>query len=115
MKIILNWILGAIAITIAAYLLPGVHLAGVLPALVVAIVLGLINSFIRPLLIILTLPINILSLGLFTLVINALLIQLTSLLVPGFAIDNFWWALVFGVVLFFINLALGVKNRIPAN
>lgn len=109
MKILVNWLLSALAITVSAYLLPGVEIKNFVTALAVAVILGLINSFIRPVLILLTLPINILTLGLFTLVINACLILLTSLLMPGFVVASFWWALLFGIVLFFVNSIFGVN------
>jgi len=96
-----------LAIIITAYLLPGVKLTGFFAALVTALILGLINAFIRPVLILLTLPLNILTLGLFTLVINALLIMLAAAIVPGFAVQGFWWALLFGLVLAIVNYALG--------
>ena len=110
MQILIHWLLSALAIMVAAYLLPGVHLAGFFPALVAAVVIGLVNTFIKPVLIILTLPINILTLGLFTLVINALLIMLASALVPGFTVDGFGWAILFSIVLFFVNWGLGLKR-----
>jgi putative membrane protein len=105
---LVQWLVYALAIVITAYLLPGVRLSGFFAALVTALVLGLINTFIRPLLLLLTLPINILTLGLLTLVINALLIMLTSAIVPGFKVTGFWWALLFSLVLAVINYALGV-------
>lgn len=103
MDILLNLIVSTIAVFVTAYILPGVKLEGWTSALVLAIVLGIINAFIRPILLILTLPINILTLGLFTFVIIALCVMLASLIVPGFHIDGFWWALAFGVVLAIIN------------
>ena len=106
MTFLIHWLIRAVAIVITAYLLPGVHLTGFIAALATADVLGLINTFIKPLLLLLTLPLNILTLGLFTLVINALLIMLTSALVPGFAVAGFGWALLFGLVLSVINYAL---------
>src|SRR4030042_1950580 len=99
MKILGDWIVYSLAILVAAYLLPGVHVAGFLTALAVAVVLGIINAVIKPILVILTLPINILTLGLFTLVINAALVLLTGKLVTGFKVDGFWWALAFSLVL----------------
>ena len=108
MTFLIHWLIRAIAIVITAYLLPGVQLSGFSAALVTAVVLGLINTFIRPLLLLLTLPLNILSLGLFTLVINALLIMLTSALVPGFLVAGFGWALLFGLVLSIVNYFLQV-------
>jgi len=91
---------------IAAYLLPGVHVIDLWTALVVALVMGILNVLIKPLLIILTLPITIITFGLFLLVINALLVLLASHIVPGFTVDGFWWALLFSLVISFINLVL---------
>lgn len=108
MSILVLWLIRAIAIVITAYLLPGVRLSGFGTALIAALVLGLVNTLIKPLLIILTLPLNILTLGLFTFVINALLILLTSTLVPGFAVSSFFWALIFSLVLSVINSLLGM-------
>jgi len=107
MSFLLQWLVSGLAIIITAYLLPGVKLTGFFAALVTALILGLINAFIRPVLILLTLPLNILTLGLFTLVINALLIMLAAAIVPGFAVQGFWWALLFGLVLAIVNYALG--------
>ena len=106
MGFLISWLIYALAIFITAYLLPGVRLTGYAAALATAVVLGLINTFIRPLLLLITLPVNILTLGLFTLVINALLIMLTSAIVPGFYVAGFWQALLFSVVLFIVNYAL---------
>lgn len=103
MKIILNWFLSAVAIAITAYLLPGVTITGVVAVLVLAIVLGAINAILRPILILLTLPLNILTLGLFTFVINALLVLLAAAIVPGVAIGSFWWALLFALVLSIVS------------
>jgi putative membrane protein len=108
MSLLVHWLIYAIAIVITAYLLPGVRLSGFSAALVAALVLGLVNTFIKPVLLLLTLPLNILTLGLLTFVINALLIMLTSTLVPGFVVTGFWWALLFSLVLSIINYALGV-------
>jgi putative membrane protein len=77
----------------------GVHVADFVTALIVAIVLGLLNIFIKPILVILTLPVTILTLGLFLLVINALIILLCTKIVGGFSVDTFWTALLFSVVL----------------
>jgi putative membrane protein len=111
MRILLHWFLSALAIVIVAYLLPGVSLSGFLPALVLAVVLGLINAVLRPLLLILTLPINVLSLGLFTLVINGLLIELAGVIVPGFHVRSFWWAMLFSIVLFLVNWIIKSVER----
>jgi putative membrane protein len=108
MTFLVHWLIRAVAIVITAYLLPGVRLSGFFAALVTALVLGLINTFIKPLLLLLTLPLNILTLGLLTFVINALLILLTSSIVPGFVVAGFWWALLFSLVLSIVNYVLGV-------
>lgn len=108
MTLLIQWLIYAVAIIITAYLLPGVRLSGFFAALVTALVLGLVNTFIKPLLLLLTLPLNILTLGLFTFVINALLIMLTSSVVPGFTVTGFGWALLFSLVLSIINYVLGV-------
>jgi putative membrane protein len=103
MPLILHWIIATAAVLIAAYLLPGVAVSGVFTALVVAVVLGLANALIRPLLLLLTLPITILTLGLFTFVINALMILLVASIVPGFHVDGFWWALLFSIILTLVS------------
>jgi len=102
MNIFINWLIMAIAVVFSAYILPGVTLSGFGAALLAALVLGLINAFIKPLLLLLTLPINILTLGLFTLVINAVVIMMASAIVPGFKVDGFWYAMLFSIVLSFV-------------
>jgi putative membrane protein len=111
MKTITRWIISALAIGVTAYLLPGVHVSGIVSALVLAIVLGAINTFIRPVLVILTLPLSIFTLGLFTLVLNALLIMLATFIVPGFSVNNFWWAFLFGIVLAIVHAVLHKFDR----
>jgi len=110
---LLNWLIASLSIGIAAYLLPGISLSGFFAALVTALILGLINAFIKPVLIILTLPLNILTLGLLTFVINALLIMLTGVLIPGFIVQGFWWALLFSLILSPINWALSAISPDP--
>ncbi|TGU72451.1 phage holin family protein [Geomonas terrae] len=108
MGLIIKWLLNGVAIVITAYLLPGVSLTGFGAALITALVLGLINTFIKPVLMLLTLPLNILTLGLLTFVINALLIMLTSALVSGFTVHGFGWALLFSLVLSIVSYILNV-------
>ncbi len=105
MSTLIHWIISAIAIGITAFLIPGATV-GAVSALVAAVVLGAINAFIKPLLILLTLPVNVLTLGLFTFVINALLIMLTSAIVPGFKVDGFLTALLFSLVLSIVNIVM---------
>ncbi|MCE5317671.1 MAG: phage holin family protein [Parachlamydia sp.] len=111
MNILIYILLSSIAIFIAAYILPGVHLASYFTAVIVAVVLGIINSIIRPILFILTLPINILTLGLFTFVIMGALVMRTSAIVPGFKVDSFWWAMGFAIVLWIINSFLSKLEK----
>lgn len=99
-------ILNAIAFYVTAYLVPGVTIAGWSALLVVSIVWGILSILVKPILILLTLPINILTLGLFTFVINALLILLTSKLVPGFVVSSFGTALLAAIVLALVSLVL---------
>jgi putative membrane protein len=103
MSVITNLIISTLAVIVIAYILPGVTVTGLISAFIVAIVLGILNILIRPLLIILTLPINILTLGLFTFVINAVIVLIASAIVPGFKVNGFWAALVFAIVLAVIN------------
>lgn len=102
MKLFFQWLVAAIAIAIAAYLVPGVSITPIAIA-VAAVVIAALNLLIRPVLFILTLPLNILTLGLFTFVINALLVMLAAAIVPGFTIAGFWQALLFGIVLTIVN------------
>ncbi len=104
MDLLIRLVISTVAVFVTAYILPGIHLeGGWTKALIVAVVLGLVNAFIRPILLILTLPINILTLGLFTFVIMALMILLVGAIVPGFVVDNFWWALAFALIFSIIN------------
>ncbi len=103
MNIIINLILSGVAVFVAGYILPGVHIENFTAALVMAVVLGVINAFLRPIILILTLPVNLMTLGLFTFVINALLVLLADKFVDGFSIDGFLWALILSVVLTLIN------------
>jgi putative membrane protein len=102
----------AVAILIAVFVLPGVHIDGTLTAIMVAVVLGLLNSFIKPILIILTIPITILTLGLFLLVINILIIRWASEIVPGFKVDSWFWALLFSFIVSLISSFINslIKN-----
>ena len=108
MKILINLVLSAVAVFVTARILPGVTLDGFMTALVVAVVLGAANAVLRPILIILTLPINVLTLGLFTLVIIGGMVELVSWLVPGFQVASFWSALAFALVLWVIGGVLSI-------
>ena len=94
MRFVLVWILNAVALLIVAYLFPGVQVLDWKAAAIAALVLGLVNALVKPVLVILTLPITVLTLGLFLLVINALLFWAVASLVPGFSVTGFWSALI---------------------
>jgi putative membrane protein len=103
MQLIGYLLINGSAVFIASYILPGVQVDSFLTAVVVAVVLGVVNISLKPLLILLTLPLTIITLGLFTFVINALLVLLTDALIPGFSVDNFLWALVFSFVISLVS------------
>jgi putative membrane protein len=113
MNILISWLVSALVILTASYILPGVHVENFTAALVTAIVLGVINLFIKPFILLLTLPITLVTFGLFALVINAALILLAGSVVPGFTVDGFWWALLFSIVLSLINAFLNSANKQP--
>ncbi len=95
----INLLLSALAVFVSAKILPGVHIEGLMASIWVALLLGLVNAVIRPILLAVSLPINVVTLGIFTFVINALMILLVDTLVGSFTVDNFWWALIFSLVL----------------
>ncbi len=99
MKTLLTFLTSALAISIAAWIVPGVGISNLWAALFLVIILSLINLVIKPLVLFLTLPLNLLTLGLFTFVINALMISLAAYLTPGFAVSGFWSALLFSLIL----------------
>lgn len=106
LQILTNLIIGGLAVLVSAYILPGVKVDGFLTALVVSILLSIVNTFIKPLVFFLTLPINILTLGLFSLVINALMVKLVTIFVPGFQVDGLFWAFIFGLVISVVSGAI---------
>lgn len=107
-SILVNWVLSALAILVVANIVPGFNVDSFQTALIVALVLGIANAIIKPILVILTLPINIITLGLFTFVINALLLLGVSALVTGFTITGFIPALIAAVILWAINLIINI-------
>lgn len=109
MNFLIRLLVTALAAMLTAYLLPGVTIRDFISALVLALVLAILNLLVKPILIILTLPATIFTLGLFLLVINAIIILLASKLVKGFSVDGFWWALIFSLVLTVIS---GIMNGI---
>ena len=103
---VVKLLINTVAALIAAYLLSGVHIDSVTTALIVAIVLALLNTFIKPILVILTIPITVVTLGLFLLIINVLIIKWTDSLVDGFEVDNWLWALLFSLVISIVSSIL---------
>lgn len=103
----MNWIVrflfSGLAVVLTAYLLPGVSVEDYWTALIVALVLSLVNIFVKPILILFTIPLTFITLGLFLLVINALMILLTDYFVDGFLVEGFWWALLFSLILSLFN------------
>ncbi|MFD2999456.1 phage holin family protein [Pontibacter toksunensis] len=99
MGLIIKLLIVVAASLFASYVLPGVHITGFVSALILALVLAVLNAIVRPILVFLTIPVTILTLGLFLLVINALIIMLAGAIVPGFTVDGFLWALLFSLVL----------------
>jgi putative membrane protein len=103
----MNWLirllLNGLAVLLAAYLLPGVSVDGYGTALIVALVLAIVNVLVKPILVLLTIPVTILTLGLFLLVINAAIILFVDNLVDGFMVEGFWWALLFSLILSIFN------------
>jgi putative membrane protein len=98
-----------LAIIFTAYLLPGISVDDFLTGIVIAALLALLNITIKPVLIFLTIPITLITLGLFLLVINGFLVIIASMIVPGFTVDSFWWALLFSLILSLVNSLLGVS------
>lgn len=113
MKLILRWLVSAGALMLIAMYVPGIKVASFYSALIAALIFGLINALIRPIAVLLTLPINLLTLGVFTLIINALMFWLASTIVKGFFVAGFWpafWgAVIMWVVAWATNMLLGKK------
>ena len=113
MKILVNWVVSALSLYILSFLFSGIVFDNFAAALITSIILGLVNAIIKPILIVLTLPINILTLGLFSLVINACMLLLASDFSSGFYVDSFATAFFASIVLSVINAILSsfVKNK----
>ena len=114
--LVIRWIATTFAVLLADFLLDGIAVSGFVSALFAAAMLGILNAVFRPVLLILTLPINLLSLGLFTFVINALMLKMASGLIPGFHVEGFWTAvfgaLLIGLVSFFLTASVGERGTI---
>jgi putative membrane protein len=103
---IIRWLTLTAAIVITAYLLDGIHVSGFFSALFAAAALGILNAFFRPIALFLTLPINILSFGLFTFVINAVMLKMASSIIPGFEVHGFWTSIAGALLISIVSWAL---------
>lgn len=114
--ILVRWLILTLAILVAAYLLEGIRISGFWSALLAAAILGVLNALLRPILLIVTLPINILTFGLFTFVINALLLMMASGVIAGFEVRGFWWAvggsLLISLVSWLLNGFVGERGTV---
>lgn len=106
MNLLIKWLVMTVSILIGAYLLPGVVISGFWAAFCLALLLGILNVLLKPILILITLPVNILTLGLFTFVINAFIILIASSVIKGFYVEGFWAAMLFSIVLSVISYVL---------
>jgi putative membrane protein len=106
MKLLVLWLVNALALMAVAYLLPGITVASFITALIAALVLGLANTVIRPILVLLTLPATLLTLGLFIFVINGLLFWLVGSFVSGFGVAGFWWGVIGAITYSVVSWAL---------
>lgn len=106
MGFFIRWIILTVAIVIASYLLDGIRISGFFSALFAAAILGILNAIFRPILIILTLPLNIMTLGLFTFAINAVLLMMVSGVISGFVVSGFWSAVLGSFIISLVSFVL---------
>ena len=111
MSFIIRLLLSTMAVIVSAYILPGVAVDSFTTAILAALIISLLNVLVKPILIILPIPFTILTLGLFLLVINAIIILLASSVITGFTVDGFWYALLFSIVLSFVNSLLSGNSQ----
>ncbi len=112
MRWIIKLVITTLAVLVTAYILPGVEIEDIFTAMVMSIVLAVLNIFVKPLLLIFTLPLTVITFGLFLFVINALVVLLAAELVPGVLIDGFWWAVLFSIIL---SLVVSVLESFQGN
>lgn len=111
LRLLLHFVVSVAAVALTAYLLPGVSFDSVTALILATLVLGVINVLIRPVVSLITLPINMITLGLFGFFLNGAFVLLAAKLVSGFAVANFWWALAFSLVLTVVHWVLHVFDR----
>ena len=112
MNLILRWVLNTLALFVVAYIVPNFYYRDWISLAIAALVLGLLNALVRPILFVLTLPLTVVTLGLFLFVLNAIMLELTAWLVPGFDIDGFGWAIVGAIVLTLVSLVTDRIGRV---
>jgi putative membrane protein len=112
MKIIADWLVSAVSLVLVSRFVSGIHFADFVSAILAAVIIGLVNLLVKPLIVLFTLPITILTFGLFTFVINAFVFQIASRVTPGFTIDSFWAALIGSLVYAILNSLLHKIARV---
>jgi putative membrane protein len=114
--LVIRWLVSAVALYLTSLIVAGVEIDGVMPLLFAAVTIGILNAVVRPIILLLTLPLNILTLGLFTLVVNAFMLWMAAKVVIGFVVTGFWAALggwlLMSFFTFLINLLIGESGRI---
>lgn len=114
--LVVRWLVSALALYLTSLIVDGIEIQGVFPLLFAAVTIGILNAIVRPVILLLTLPLNILTLGLFTLVVNAGMLWMAAQVVKGFEVHGFWSALggwlLMSVFTFFINLLIGESGRV---
>lgn len=111
MKLFFNLLVSTLAILVTAYVVPGIVIDSYITAVVLAVILGALNTIVRPILLVLTLPINLVTLGAFTLIINGLMVYLAAMIVPGFGVGGYLNALIFGLVLSVVNIFFNIIKK----
>ncbi len=111
MKFILRLLIVALALVLVTYIVPGIYVSGFMPALIAAFLLGILNAIVRPVLILITLPITILTLGLFIFIVNAGLFLFVASFVDGFYVTGFWNALIGSIL---VSIISGIVNKLIA-
>lgn len=110
MNVLAKILINTIAVLVVSYILPGIEISSFFNALVVAVVLALLNLLVKPVLVILTLPLTIVTLGIFLLILNGLIVMLAGALVDGFYVGGLFWAIIFSLLVSLVNAILGAKD-----
>lgn len=110
MNVLAKILINTITVLVVSYILPGIEISSFFDALVVAVVLALLNLLVKPVLVILTLPLTIVTLGIFLLILNGLIVMLAGALVDGFYVSGLFWAIIFSLLVSLVNAILGAKD-----